>query len=60
MRPGDAFILDPASRGMSLALLLKKASAIALRCSDDRRLFTVEAVEFPEPDHFCVAIHRRS
>ena len=60
MRPGDAFILDPASRGMSLALLVKKVNAIALRCSDDRRLFAVETVEFPEPDKFCVAIHRRS
>jgi hypothetical protein len=45
---------------MSLALLVKKVNAIALRCSDDRRLFTVETVEFPEPDKFCVAIHRRS
>jgi hypothetical protein len=60
MRPGDAFVLDPASRGMSLSGLLQKARAIALRCSDDRRLFTVETVEFPEPDKLCVAIHRRS
>jgi len=60
MRPGDALVLDPASRGMSLSGLLQKARAIALRCSSDRRLFTVETVEFPESDHFCVAIHRRS
>jgi len=60
LRPGDAIILDPMPRMMSLSELLRRARAIALRCSDDRRLFTVETVEFPEPERFCVAIHRRS
>lgn len=60
LRPGDAIILDPAPRMMSLSELLRRARAVALRCSDNRRLITVETVEFPESDHFCVAIHRRS
>lgn len=60
LRPGDAIILDPMPRMMSLPELIRRARAIALRCSNDRRLFTVEAVEFPEPERFCVAIHRRS
>lgn len=60
LRPGDAIVLDPAPRMMSLSELLRRARAVALRCSDDRRLFTVETVEFPESDQFCVAIHRRS
>jgi len=60
LRPGDAIILDPMPRMMSLPELVRRARAIALRCSDDRRLFTVETVEFPEPERFCVAIHRRS
>lgn len=60
LRPGDAIVLNPAPRMMSLSELLRRARVIALRCSDDRRLFTVETVEFPESDQFCVAIHRRS
>ena len=60
LRPGDAIILDPTPRMMSLSELLRRVRAIALRCSDDRRLFTVETIEFPESDQFCVAIHRRS
>jgi hypothetical protein len=60
LRPGDAIILDPASRLMSLSELLKRSRAVALRCSDDRRLFTVETTEYPETGNFCVAIRRRS
>ena len=60
MRPGDAIILDPMSRLMSLSELLRRSRAVALRCSDYRRLFTVETVEFPETKKLCVAIHRRS
>lgn len=60
LRPGDAMLLSPASRTVSLAELLKRGRAAALRCSDDRRLYSAEVVEFPGPENFCVVIHRKS
>jgi len=60
MRPGDALILEPASRSISLSGLLKKAGSVALGCSDDRRLYTTDTIEYPEAGNFCVVIRRRS
>jgi hypothetical protein len=60
MRPGDALILEPASRSISVSTLLKRARSVALSCSDDRRLYIANSVEYPEAGNFCVAICRQS
>ena len=58
MRPGDALILEPASRSISLSGLLKKARSVALGCSDDRRLYTAGTIEYPKAGNFCVVVCR--
>jgi hypothetical protein len=59
LRPGDALLLEPASRDQSVSVLLKNARSVCLSSSDDRRLYTAETVEYPETGNFCVAIRRR-
>lgn len=58
LRRGDAVLADPSSRHMSLSELLRRCRAIAARNTDDRRLYTVDTVEFPDPEQYCVVVRR--
>lgn len=58
LRPGDAIVLDPASRKMSLSELLRRATAIAALLTNSRKFYQAATTEFIDKDMFCVVIRR--